>query len=238
MLVSLLILAAACGEAEPTSTTSQASGSLSSTTGITFGSTTTVSESSVPDAIIVAIVEDAALRFEIDPSAVEVISAESVTWNDASLGCPEEGVLYSQALIDGYRVVVAGAEQNLDYRVDSNGQFRVCDDPSENALIPEHLGEEDVQVVVLEARRVLAEMTGEEPDSLILVFAQFTSVPSSEPCRPASTDQRDPDSPLVPAIEVVLAVGDLQYRFVAAEGELLNCGTSPDFKFPGSTNQP
>jgi len=37
---------------------------------------------------------------------ITVITAEPVTWSDGSLGCPEPGKMYTQALVDGYRVVL------------------------------------------------------------------------------------------------------------------------------------
>jgi hypothetical protein len=36
----------------------------------------------------------------------EVVSADAVEWSDSSLGCPEKGKLYAQALTRGYRVVL------------------------------------------------------------------------------------------------------------------------------------
>ena len=41
---------------------------------------------------------------EIDPSQIVFEFAEPVTWNNGSLGCPEEGHFYTQALVPGYRI--------------------------------------------------------------------------------------------------------------------------------------
>jgi hypothetical protein len=38
-------------------------------------------------------------------------------------------MFYTQALVDGYWIVVEADGQSLDYRVQSNGFFRVCDRP-------------------------------------------------------------------------------------------------------------
>jgi hypothetical protein len=35
-----------------------------------------------------------------------VLRAEAVTWSDASLGCPKPGRVYTQALVEGYRIIV------------------------------------------------------------------------------------------------------------------------------------
>ncbi len=83
---------------------------------------------SVPGEILQAISEDAASVTATDVSAVEVIMAKAVTWNDGSLGCPEPGKMYTQALVDGYQVVLKVADQELDYRITSGGDFRICED--------------------------------------------------------------------------------------------------------------
>lgn len=85
----------------------------------------------VPADILDAVVADAARQIGIGEDEIEVVRAESITWNDGSLGCPEPGMMYTQALVDGYRVVVDADGQELDYRVDSSGGFRICDSPIE-----------------------------------------------------------------------------------------------------------
>lgn len=39
-----------------------------------------------------------------DDRAISVTVAHELTWPDGSLGCPQPGVLYTQALVDGYRI--------------------------------------------------------------------------------------------------------------------------------------
>ncbi len=63
---------------------------------------------------------------KIAPDEVEVLSAASVRWNDGSLGCPEPGRSYTQAVVDGYRVIVRVRDLELDYRVNGRGRFRIC----------------------------------------------------------------------------------------------------------------
>jgi hypothetical protein len=55
-----------------------------------------------------------------------MVRAESAVWNDGALGCPEPGMMYTQALVNGYWVVIDAAGQNYDFRVDSGGNFRLC----------------------------------------------------------------------------------------------------------------
>jgi hypothetical protein len=81
----------------------------------------------VPAEILAGILADAAERTGVPEDAIEVVRAEAVTWSDGSLGCPEPGMLYTQALVDGFQVVVNADGEELDYRVGQGGSFRLCE---------------------------------------------------------------------------------------------------------------
>jgi hypothetical protein len=88
-------------------------------------------EGGVPEALLGEIVADAADRAGVAADELEVITAEAVTFNDGSLGCPEPGMAYTQALVDGYHVVVRGPFGDLDYRASRLGGFRFCANPGD-----------------------------------------------------------------------------------------------------------
>jgi hypothetical protein len=81
----------------------------------------------VPAEIMDRLVADASDRTGVDVAAVEVVQAAAVTWNDGSLGCPEPGMLYTQALVDGYHVILEAGGEELDYRVGAGGGYRLCE---------------------------------------------------------------------------------------------------------------
>jgi hypothetical protein len=81
----------------------------------------------VPQELLGSIVADAARRTGVGEEEVEVVQAISVTWNDGSLGCPEPGMSYTMALVDGYHVVLLAEEDELDYRAAEQGGFRLCE---------------------------------------------------------------------------------------------------------------
>lgn len=81
-----------------------------------------------PDVVAVAI-QDAAQRIGVDPGTVEVRLAEPVTWPDGSIGCPEPGMMYTQALVPGYRIVVSAGGQELHYHGADGGLPTYCADP-------------------------------------------------------------------------------------------------------------
>lgn len=76
-------------------------------------------------------VEDAAAATGVPASDVEVVVAEAVTWNDGSLGCPEPDGMYTQALVEGYRIVVAVDGEERAYHGAEGGDPAYCADPRE-----------------------------------------------------------------------------------------------------------
>jgi hypothetical protein len=81
----------------------------------------------VPADVLAPLVADAAQRANVGPDEVAVVSATFVTWSDGSWGCPEPGVQYTQALVDGWQVVLEAAGQRFDYRTVGPGRFRICE---------------------------------------------------------------------------------------------------------------
>lgn len=47
---------------------------------------------------------DLARRLEIDEAEIELDEAHFVTWPNSALGCPEPDMMYTQALVPGYRI--------------------------------------------------------------------------------------------------------------------------------------
>lgn len=84
---------------------------------------------SLPAEITNPILADAATRLGVDPSAVTIVSAHAETFSDGSLGCPEPDMMYTQAIVDGYQVIVEANGTQVDYRGSVPGQFRLCENP-------------------------------------------------------------------------------------------------------------
>ena len=70
--------------------------------------------------------EDAASRLGLPVDRIEIVEVAPVTWADSSLGCPQPGMSYTQALVRGRRVVLRGAGQTLDYHSSASGPFFWC----------------------------------------------------------------------------------------------------------------
>lgn len=83
----------------------------------------------VPDELLDSILAAAATETGTDPNDVTVVAAEEVTWSDGSLGCPEPGMVYTQALVPGYRVVVDAGGRALSFHASQDGGFVLCENP-------------------------------------------------------------------------------------------------------------
>jgi hypothetical protein len=81
-----------------------------------------------------AALADAARLTGMKRTDLKILSAEAVTWSDGSLGCPQPGMMYTQALVPGYRVRIEAGGQVLDYHAGRSGAPTVC--PAELARDP------------------------------------------------------------------------------------------------------
>jgi hypothetical protein len=83
-------------------------------------------QTQVPQAILGSILNEASKLANVPREQLAIVRAESVVWNDGSLGCPEPGMEYAQTLVNGYWVVIKAAGQTYDFRVGRDGSFRLC----------------------------------------------------------------------------------------------------------------
>jgi hypothetical protein len=72
---------------------------------------------------------DLTKRLGVDPAQVTVISSAEVTWRDGSLGCPEPGMYYTQALVPGTQTILE--VDGKQYHYHSGGQRApfLCENP-------------------------------------------------------------------------------------------------------------
>lgn len=70
--------------------------------------------------------DDVARRTGLKPDAIKLGSAESVTWQDGSLGCPEPDVMYTQMLVPGYRVRIEAGGRLWGYHAARFGTPLLC----------------------------------------------------------------------------------------------------------------
>ncbi len=87
-----------------------------------------------PQSIVDATLDDASTRTGRDRSTLVVVSREAVVWPDGSLGCPEPGVRYTMAPVEGYRIRIRAGADLLDYHANCRGYLVLC--PTGRAVDP------------------------------------------------------------------------------------------------------
>jgi hypothetical protein len=82
--------------------------------------------------------EDLARRLDLSVSQIRLMSIEAVEWPDASLGCPQPGMMYSQVVTPGFLIVLEAAGQTYEYHTDRNCSVVMCqgDGPDVVPLMP------------------------------------------------------------------------------------------------------
>ncbi len=78
---------------------------------------------------------DLAAQLDLDISAIEVVSSTAVTWRDGSLGCPRPDMMYTQALVPGYRILLQADGREFAYHTNDSGYFILCESPDPNGAI-------------------------------------------------------------------------------------------------------
>jgi hypothetical protein len=76
-------------------------------------------------------VADATERTGLPAGDIEVVRFEMVTWPDGAIGCPEPGMAYTQALVDGYRIVLDADGTQLTYHGADGAEPFLCESPAD-----------------------------------------------------------------------------------------------------------
>lgn len=70
--------------------------------------------------------EDLARTLGLAPEVIQLVSVEAADWPDASLGCPQRGMMYAQVITPGFRIVLDAAVQSYDYHTDKHSSVVLC----------------------------------------------------------------------------------------------------------------
>lgn len=79
-------------------------------------------------------IADLAARSGIAKDAISVSQARSVNWGSSALGCPQDGMMYTQALVPGVLVILEADEVFYRYHGRSTSKLIYC--PAERAEEP------------------------------------------------------------------------------------------------------
>ena len=104
ILLIVLVALSGCGGSKPASHVASAKEGL------------TVKETSLVEKAR----KDLAQRLGISEEKISLKSIESVEWPDTSLGCPEEGKMYAQVVLPGYKIVLEANGKSYEYHAGGN----------------------------------------------------------------------------------------------------------------------
>ena len=68
-------------------------------------------------------------RRAVSEDEIQVTGFAEVTWSDGSLGCPQAGMHYTQALVPGYQLILEVDGERASYHAGRDQQFRYCANP-------------------------------------------------------------------------------------------------------------
>ena len=89
-----------------------------------------------PAELLDALKSDMAALTGAATDEIVVIRDQATVWNDGSLGCPQPDMIYTQALVNGYWVVLKVGEVEYDYRAAESGYFFLCESGGFSPISP------------------------------------------------------------------------------------------------------
>ena len=120
VIVPVVLCVAACGD-DPADSAAQTSVEI----------TVPSDQDPVLNPLIDAAVADLAQRLSIAPTDITVTSAKLVQWPDGSMGCPQPGQSYTQAVTDGAQIILTANGTPYDYHSGGSVQPFLCEQPAQ-----------------------------------------------------------------------------------------------------------
>ena len=99
--------------------------------------------SSGTQALVEQAKEDLAQRLSISTEQISLVEADAVVWPDASLGCPQLGIEYTQVTTPGYWILLEASGSQFPYHSDRGTQLFLCHQEESSPLFPVKPGEID-----------------------------------------------------------------------------------------------
>ena len=86
---------------------------------------------------ILASKNDLSQRLGISIEEINAVFVKAVIWSDTSLGCPQEGMVYAQVIIEGYQIILEASDNIYEYHTDDKDNVILCAlAPSSEVIIP------------------------------------------------------------------------------------------------------
>lgn len=78
------------------------------------------------EAALAAAIADLSAQTGVPADQITVDAVEPMDWPDASLGCPQEGMMYAQVITPGFLMVLTAQGQTYEYHTDQKGNVVLC----------------------------------------------------------------------------------------------------------------
>jgi len=116
--------------ASPTASTSEGPGASGPASPSPTGGSGALPDDLRSRPAVAAAIADTARRQRVDPAEVVIAAWSPVTWTDGSLGCPQKGMSYTQALVEGELLMLRVGTELFQYHARTGGPFAYCPSPS------------------------------------------------------------------------------------------------------------
>jgi hypothetical protein len=80
------------------------------------------------EAMVRQVTQDLAAHLGVPAGSITLLTAEAVTWPDASLGCPRPNTGYIQVETPGFRILLRGEGESYLYQTDLRENYLLCVD--------------------------------------------------------------------------------------------------------------
>jgi hypothetical protein len=163
---------------------------------------------------------DLAQRLGTRTSEIRVVEVTAVEWHDASLGCPEPGMAYTQVITPGFRVVLEAEGNRYEYHTDEEQRTVCCD----SAGTPPFRGVKSAETVRI-AMEDLARRLGTPVADIDLVAVLGQEFPADVfYCRATKAKvARDESSVVIPGESILLSAAGKRYEYHATDQAVIFC---------------
>jgi hypothetical protein len=162
----------------------------------------------------------------LSAASVAVESIEEVTWNDGSLGCPQPGMMYTQAIVPGWRITMTDGGSNT--AVYHAGEKPGGGTPTViRCTTPAVAGDAALGGPALEAAK--ADLKEREGDSEIIVEDSFVAPVASLMCDDQVSSE-PAEGPQRLILEYHLRSGATVHVYRSWADEIIYCGTTDDLE--------
>lgn len=127
---TLIALLAACGQEDAGGTDAGSGGTAVNPSPTESTPVTSALDPEVPESVIDESIAMLADQLDVAPDEIKVARAIEMTWRDGSIGCAEDGMNYTQALVDGVLVELVVDGESYEFHQGGEQPPFYCEHPT------------------------------------------------------------------------------------------------------------